>query len=638
MKRQFFCWVGGIFFFAFSVAAWAVTGIGYSQVGVIDTDVPVFSSFSVSPPNATSGDTVTVTFYASEPLLGIPTVTVVGNPATYVSGSYPGAYTYQYVVSPSDPLGNTAVQVTGYDVVGNLGSNFAPGPTIIPAATPLNALGYAALCICFIVMIYFAVRRLPRRALWIMLWLVVCSAAWGAAPTVSNVTFVQQPKMVGGTEVVITYDLTAPNGPCTISLWLSWNGGADGFPTPITAVTGAVSGVTTGVGHVIVWDVATEVPGLYVPNAQIKLVADDGTTTFYKDADGDTFGDCSDFVNAVAPVAPYTATVCNDCNDSNPSVNPGATETCNGIDDNCDGLVDPEGSAGAAQYYLDADGDGYGVWWDSKWLCAPIPMYSTLTPGDCDDANAQIHPGAPEKCSTWQDDDCDGLYNEENAVGCTTYYWDWDGDGYGLLSNSKCLCAPMAPYQGLTPGDCDDANPIIYPGAFEICDGLDDNCDGITDPPGTIGGHYYYYDNDGDGYGDPNMPPLWFCAPQPPYYTALTGNDCDDTEPQINPGAQEVCGDGKDNDCDGVVDQAVNAIGCSLFYYDWDYDGYGDSSIPPLCACAPCGWSPGCYALFYTAPVAGDCAPYDPSIHPGAPETCNGLDDNCDGNIDEGCP
>ncbi len=94
-----------------------------------------------------------------------------------------------------------------------------------------------------------------------------------------------------------------------------------------------------------------------------------------------------------------------DCNPLDPLVNPKATEKCDGIDNNCDGVIDPEGASGCSLYYLDGDGDGFGTT-ESKCLCMAAKPYSATVGGDCDGIDPQINPGAAEKCGDLLDNDC----------------------------------------------------------------------------------------------------------------------------------------------------------------------------------------------------------------------------------------
>jgi Putative metal-binding motif len=142
----------------------------------------------------------------------------------------------------------------------------------------------------------------------------------------------------------------------------------------------------------------------------------------------------------------------------------------------------------------DADNDGY-----------------TLAEGDCDDTRATVYPGAPE-LDNGRDDDCDGLFDET---------FDADGDGYATS---------VQVLTGSPPGDCDDTRATVYPGAVELLNGLDDNCDGLVDEP---------FDADGDGYTT----------------SGVTGNpqDCNDNDPAVHPGATEILGNGVDDNCDGII-------------------------------------------------------------------------------------
>ena len=120
-------------------------------------------------------------------------------------------------------------------------------------------------------------------------------------------------------------------------------------------------------------------------------------------------------------------------------------------------------------------------------------------------------------------------------MGCTDYYLDDDRDTYGHLTESRCYCEVNGSYDIQLPlnTDCDDSDPTINPGATELADGIDQNCDGTADEGTDL------YDNDGDGY----------CADDTTCTdpTVLPG-DCDDTDDEVNPNADEICGDGVDND------------------------------------------------------------------------------------------
>jgi hypothetical protein len=225
------------------------------------------------------------------------------------------------------------------------------------------------------------------------------------------------------------------------------------------------------------------------------------------DADGDGFSWCaSDCDDESSDVNPGAAEVCDgvdnncdgvvdegtscfdddgdgvtedegDCNDADSSVGPGATEDyANGIDDDCDGVVD--------YGETDDDGDGYIV-----------------AAGDCNEGNPDIYPGAPETANGL-DDDCDGIIDE----GTTAY--DDDGDGYTEVA-----------------GDCDDGDAGVYPGAAETADWVDEDCDGTVDE-GTSA-----YDDDGDGFTE-------------------NGGDCDDGNAAVSPAAIEIADNGVDDDCD----------------------------------------------------------------------------------------
>ncbi len=201
--------------------------------------------------------------------------------------------------------------------------------------------------------------------------------------------------------------------------------------------------------------------------------------TYYADADGDSYGDPAktSITCATTPPSGYV-TNNKDCDDNNASVHPGAIEVCNGIDDDCDGLID-EGVQ--TTFYRDQDGDGYGNLSVTIQACtAPSGYVSNST--DCNDGNAAIHPGAMEICNNI-DDDCDGLIDEGVQ---STFYRDQDGDSYGNLSVTIQACTVPSGYVSNST-DCNDGNSAIHPGAIEICNNIDDDCDGLIDELATGG-------------------------------------------------------------------------------------------------------------------------------------------------------
>jgi hypothetical protein len=167
---------------------------------------------------------------------------------------------------------------------------------------------------------------------------------------------------------------------------------------------------------------------------------------------------------------------------------------------------------------------------------------------DCDDSDAQIHPDAIEECDGI-DNNCDGEIDEGRT---RTFYTDGDGDGFGNTDLALDACELPEGYAE-TAGDCDDADPAINPGATEICDGIDQDCDSVPDDGIQI---LLYTDSDGDGYGDDETERLG-CGDEEGPGVATEDGDCDDDNTEIHPGATEVC-DEVDNNCDDQVDE-----GCS---------------------------------------------------------------------------
>ena len=278
-----------------------------------------------------------------------------------------------------------------------------------------------------------------------------------------------------------------------------------------------------------------------------------------------------------------------DCDDTDADTYPGADELPDLEDNDCDGTVDEE------TVFYDDDGDGYCE--------GPLSCSDGSQPGDCDDGNDAVYPGAPEDGGSGTgmgngvDDDCDGLVDEG------TLEYDDDGDGYSELA-----------------GDCDDADPGAHPGAVELCDGADNDCNGIPDDRDL--------DLDGQVAAD--------CG----------GTDCDDLDPYSYLGATEICGNGADEDCNGTPDDL-----------DEDGDGYissfcGGNDCNDATATAHPGATEVCDGIdndcdgfgddedgdgFLTASCGGpDCDDGDPLVNPAEMEQCgNGLDDDCNGVVDD---
>jgi len=167
-----------------------------------------------------------------------------------------------------------------------------------------------------------------------------------------------------------------------------------------------------------------------------------------------------------------------DCDDTDPAIHPEADEVCDEVDNDCDELVDVDDSdvVDAGTWYADEDGDGYGALNKERVACTQ-PVDAVDDTSDCDDDDPLVSPEAIESCLTSVDDDCDGVANPADSADCQLFYLDEDGDDFGV-DETACLCAPMSPYDAFVAEDCDDTDATINPEAEEICgDGVDQNCD-----------------------------------------------------------------------------------------------------------------------------------------------------------------
>ncbi|MBK7864130.1 MAG: putative metal-binding motif-containing protein [Archangiaceae bacterium] len=334
--------------------------------------------------------------------------------------------------------------------------------------------------------------------------------------------------------------------------------------------------------------------------------------SWYADHDGDGVGGSTSSGMGCASPPSGSVTTTGDCNDADPKVRPGVAETCNDVDDDCDGTKD--NGLPFQDFYADLDGDGFGdATGAPQASCLTMVMGKVPNKSDCADRDPTVKPGATEICNR-RDDNCDGQV--DNGITYLAYYPDTDGDGFGAAgSSAEMSCGPVAG-KVTNSTDCDDANPTVKPGAPEMCNGVDDNCAGGADEGLTFQG--YYPDVDGDGVGAV-VAPVSSCLPLPGKVT--TTGDCNDTNAAVKPGATEVC-NGVDDDCAGGVD---NGLTFRSYYTDSDQDGFGTGSA--TMACAP---------IAGKATVAGDCNDNNAAVKPGAAEVCNGVDDDCAGGIDNG--
>lgn len=320
-----------------------------------------------------------------------------------------------------------------------------------------------------------------------------------------------------------------------------------------------------------------------------------------------------------------------DCDDDDVAIYPGATELCDALDNDCDAVVD---EAVGDTWYDDDDGDGFGDPNTGEVGCEPGDG-QVADDTDCDDDFAEVNPDAEEVCDEL-DNNCDGAIDEGVQ---TTHYADTDGDGHGDADNPEDACVPSEGYV-TTALDCDDTTAAVSPNATEICNDVDDDCDGDTDEDDAADAPTWYADADTDGYGDPEVA---FDSCEVPSGYVGNDDDCDDEDKGLNPETVwyvDSDGDGEGNpdisiqQCDQPSSFVGNDDDCddgdgdlnsdTVWYADTDTDGYGDSAS----SVAQCE-QPSGYVADNT-----DCDDTADDVNPGEEEQCDDVDHDCDN--DEG--
>ncbi|MEN9394377.1 MAG: hypothetical protein RL362_598, partial [Bacteroidota bacterium] len=367
---------------------------------------------------------------------------------------------------------------------------------------------------------------------------------------------------------------------------------------------GLVSALGTLEGQVTY--TSTDVAGNWA-SPGTSIVTCNTLNTYFQDIDNDGYGNVE--LTADACIAPngYVSNF-DDCDDNNADLNAGAIEICNGIDDNCDGESD---EYVMNTYYLDADQDGFGNLNEMMMSC-DLPAGYVINSDDCDD----------------------------NLI----LYADFDMDGFGGSNLDAC---------GLEHSDdCDDLSNLINPDGLEVCNEVDDNCDGSIDENVQS---TFYADLDLDGYGNLDSP-IYACSVS--NGVVDNGDDCDDNNASIYPTAAEICNLIDDN-CNFEVDEFVQVS----FYQDLDADGFGNANEMILSCYATEGYvannedcddgvvtyadldldgygnldSPiyACSVSNGVVDSGDDCDDNNASIYPTAAEICNLIDDNCNFEVDE---
>lgn len=255
-------------------------------------------------------------------------------------------------------------------------------------------------------------------------------------------------------------------------------------------------------------------------------------TLYFIDFDLDGYGDSNDpgTILCSNPGAGFS-TNDTDCNDSDNTIYLGAPELCDGKDNDCNGNTDD--GLTFINYYVDNDGDGFGTG-NPVSLCSDPGIGFASQDGDCDDNDEFEFPG-----QVWYADcDGDGFYSDVEIVSCEI-----------PTTNCNSGQGPVGGFSHTQGDDCDDEDASSYPNAPELCDNIDNNCDGNIDEGLTF--TTYYVDSDLDGYGDNSDQGTDYCSDPGSGYS-LNNTDCNDASDQIYPGATEILDNGVDENCDGT--------------------------------------------------------------------------------------
>ncbi len=452
--------------------------------------------------------------------------------------------------------------------------------------------------------------------------------------TVPNPTQSASPELAAFVGASVT--ATDSCGPATVTQVVTLPSGAvqSAYPSPFPlGVTTVRWTATDGSGNT-----SSETRTVTIEQCEGDLA------TFYRDYDRDGYGIASDTYTACESDQPADyALVPGDCDDTSNVVYPDAPELCAtfGTDNNCNGEVDDvdADASDRVQFFSDADGDGFTL--ATGALFCPGTTNAGFQPQqsaqvDCNDSDVGEYPGAPELCTTvGTDNNCDGYSDDVDADAAdkVDFYSDADDDGFTLVTGALfCSGTTNAGYleQPSAQPDCNDAYSTIYPGARELCNGIDDNCDNEIDNGVTF--LDYYVDTDGDGYGAEGSEPESSCSTVEGSVTNAL--DCDDDSSAVYLGAPELCATvGVDNNCNGDTDDVdADAADKVQFYSDSDGDGFTLATGALFCS----GTTNTGYLEQPSAQP--DCDDGNGQVNPAASEACNGIDDDCDEEIDEGLP